>query len=165
MPSFEHIKPFTSGARTIYSVMPRFLTWPPPMHRLICTRCLAYFLASCELHLIPSSTGSLVPSLLVSPSPRRPLWLRPFALVLHLQQRKPSRILHLQYLSQSECLSTQRCQPLITSASTTHHFKCRETHTHNTTRTKPQIIRSTTHHIQTKAHLNLISQVRSARTR
>jgi hypothetical protein len=28
---------------------------------------------------------------------RMPLWLRPFALVLHLQQRKPNCILHLQY--------------------------------------------------------------------
>jgi hypothetical protein len=27
----------------------------------------------------------------------RPLWLRPFALVLHLQQCKLSRIQHLQY--------------------------------------------------------------------
>ena len=33
-PSFEHAKPFTSGARTVYSVLPRSLTWPPPLHRL-----------------------------------------------------------------------------------------------------------------------------------
>jgi hypothetical protein len=33
-PSVELAKPFTSGARTVYSVLPRSLTWPPPMHRL-----------------------------------------------------------------------------------------------------------------------------------
>jgi hypothetical protein len=33
-PSVEPAKPFTSGARTVYSVLPRSLTWPLPMHRL-----------------------------------------------------------------------------------------------------------------------------------
>jgi hypothetical protein len=33
-PSVKPAKPFTSGARTVYSVLPRSLTWPPPMHRL-----------------------------------------------------------------------------------------------------------------------------------
>jgi hypothetical protein len=33
-PSVEPAKPFTSGAQTVYSVLPRFLTWLPPMHRL-----------------------------------------------------------------------------------------------------------------------------------
>jgi hypothetical protein len=33
-PSVEPAKPFTSGAQTVYSVLPCSLTWPPPMHRL-----------------------------------------------------------------------------------------------------------------------------------
>ena len=109
MPSFEHIKPFTSGAQTVYSVLPHSLTWSPRsarLHRMQasvvsrylapaqcwfcgqtnkprvqasvvsrylapapCTRHRLALLAPCEPHLIPSSTGSLEPSLLVSPSP------------------------------------------------------------------------------------------------
>ena len=33
-PSVEPVKPFTSGARTVYSVLPRSLSWALPMHRL-----------------------------------------------------------------------------------------------------------------------------------
>jgi hypothetical protein len=33
-PSVEPAEPFTSGARTVYSGLPRSLTWPLPMHRL-----------------------------------------------------------------------------------------------------------------------------------
>ena len=29
-PNFEYAKSFTSGARTVYSILPRSLTWPPP---------------------------------------------------------------------------------------------------------------------------------------
>jgi hypothetical protein len=32
--SSKHMKPFTSGAQTVYSVLPHSLTWPPPLHRL-----------------------------------------------------------------------------------------------------------------------------------
>jgi hypothetical protein len=65
---------------------------PAPCPRL----CLA-LLAPCGSHLIPSATGSLEPSLLVSPLLGGPARLRPFAPVLHLHQRKPSRNQHLQY--------------------------------------------------------------------
>ena len=34
-PSFEHVKSFTFGARTVYSILPRSLTWPPYLHRLL----------------------------------------------------------------------------------------------------------------------------------
>jgi hypothetical protein len=66
-----------------------------------------------------SATGSIEPSLLVSLLLRGPARLRPFAPVLHLHQCKSSRNLHLQYSAKSQ--STQRCQPLIPSASNTHH--------------------------------------------
>jgi hypothetical protein len=34
-PRFEHVNPSTSGARIFYSVLPRSLTWSPPLHRLL----------------------------------------------------------------------------------------------------------------------------------
>ena len=35
MSGVEHVKPFTSGARTVHSVLPHFLTWPSPLHQLV----------------------------------------------------------------------------------------------------------------------------------
>jgi hypothetical protein len=60
-------------------------------------------------------TGSIEPSLLVSPLLRGPTRLIPFAPALHLHQRKLSRNLHLQYSAKSQ--STQHCQSLITPRS------------------------------------------------
>jgi hypothetical protein len=62
-----------------------------------CPRLRLALLAPCGSNLIPSATGSLKPSLLVSPLLGGPARLRPFATVLHLPQRKPSRNQHLQY--------------------------------------------------------------------
>jgi hypothetical protein len=52
------------------------------------------FLPPCGLHLTPLATGSLKPSLLVSPVLGGPARYRPFALALHLHHRKSSRNLH-----------------------------------------------------------------------
>jgi hypothetical protein len=52
------------------------------------------FLPPCGPLRIPSATGSLEPSLLVSPHLKGHRH-RPFALVLHMYQRKSSRNLHL----------------------------------------------------------------------
>jgi hypothetical protein len=62
-----------------------------------CPRLRLALLAPCGLHLIPSATRSLEPSLLVSPLLGGPARLRPFTPVLHLHKRKPSRNQHLQY--------------------------------------------------------------------
>jgi hypothetical protein len=34
-PSFENIMSFTSGSQIVYSILPRSLTWPPHLHRLL----------------------------------------------------------------------------------------------------------------------------------
>jgi hypothetical protein len=73
------------------------------------------FLPPCGPHLTPLATGSLEPSLLVSPLLGGHAMLRPFALALHLHQCKSSRNLHLQYSTKSQ--STPRCQSLITPGS------------------------------------------------
>jgi hypothetical protein len=73
------------------------------------------FLPPCGLHLTPLATGSLKPSLLVSPLLGGPASPRPFAPDLHLHQRKSSCNLHLQYSAKSQ--STPRCQSLITARS------------------------------------------------
>jgi hypothetical protein len=73
------------------------------------------FLPPCDPHLTPLSTGSLKPSLLVSALLKCPARHRPFALTLHLHQRKSSHNLHLQYSSKSHF--TPRCQSLITARS------------------------------------------------
>jgi hypothetical protein len=73
------------------------------------------FLPPCGPHLTPLATGSLKSSLLVSPLLRGPRRHRPFALALHLHQRKSSRNLHLQDSAKSK--STPRCQSLITARS------------------------------------------------
>jgi hypothetical protein len=73
------------------------------------------FLPPCGLHLTPLATGSLESSLLVSPLLRGPARHRPFALTLHLHQRKSSRNLHQQYSAKSQ--STPHCQSLITARS------------------------------------------------
>ena len=102
------------------------------LHRLLHTRCPA---CSCTMwpaldpvsHRVPRTKPTCLST------PRRPPRHRPFALVLHLHQRKSNRNLHLQYLSQGKRQSTQRCQPLIPSASTTHHINnARKKTQHNT---------------------------------
>jgi hypothetical protein len=72
------------------------------------------FLQSCGPHLTLLATGSLErPTCLLHTW--RPHQQRPFALVLHLYQYKPSRNQHLQYLAKNQ--STQHCQSLITPGS------------------------------------------------
>jgi hypothetical protein len=73
------------------------------------------FLPPCGLHLTPLATGSLKMSLLVSLLLGGPARHRPFALALHMHQRKSSHNLHLQYSTKSQ--STPRCQSLITARS------------------------------------------------
>jgi hypothetical protein len=73
------------------------------------------FLPPCGPHLTPLATRSLMPSLLVSPLFGGPARHRPFALALHLHQRKSFRNLHLQYATKSK--STPHCQSLITTRS------------------------------------------------
>jgi hypothetical protein len=73
------------------------------------------FLPLCGPHLTPLATGSLEPSLLVSPLLEGPARHRPFAPALHLHQHKSSRNLHLQYSAKSQ--STPRFQSLITARS------------------------------------------------
>jgi hypothetical protein len=73
------------------------------------------FLPPCGPHLTPLPTRSLEPSLLVSPLLGGPARHRPFALSLHLHQRKSSLNLHLQYSVKSQ--SIPRCQSLITARS------------------------------------------------
>jgi hypothetical protein len=104
--------------------------------------------SSCTMRLALDPVGHRVPRTKPTSlsTPRRPARLRPFVLVLHLHQRKPSCNQHLQYQAKSQ--STQRCQPLLTSALTTHHINNKvntqnKTHTTqlNTTHTKLQTIR------------------------
>jgi hypothetical protein len=66
-------------------------------------------------HLTLLATGSLKSSQLVSLLLGGPTRCRPFALVLHLHQRKSSHNLHLHYLAKSQ--STPCCQSLITARS------------------------------------------------
>jgi hypothetical protein len=73
------------------------------------------FLPPCDPHLTPLATGSLKPSLLVSPLLEGPARHIPFALALHLHHRKSSCNLHLQYSAKSQ--STTHCQSLITARS------------------------------------------------
>ena len=81
------------------------------LHWLLFSTALAV-LAPCEPHLIPSGHRVHRTKPTCLSIPRRPPWLRPFALVLHLHQRKPSRILHMQILSQ---------ESVHTTLSITHH--------------------------------------------
>jgi hypothetical protein len=73
------------------------------------------FLPPCGPRLTPLATGSLEPSLLVSPLLRGPARPRPFAPALHLHQHKSSHNLHLQYSAKSQ--STPCCQSLIIARS------------------------------------------------
>jgi hypothetical protein len=73
------------------------------------------FSPPCGPHLTPLVTGSLESGLLVSPLLGGPARNRPFALTLHLHQRKSSCNLLLQYSAKSQ--STPRCQSLITARS------------------------------------------------
>jgi hypothetical protein len=83
---------------------------PAPVHDFV-----LLFLPPCGPHLTPLATGSLKPSLLVSPLLGGPARHRPFALALHLHQRKSSHSLQLQYSAKSQ--STPRCQSLTTARS------------------------------------------------
>jgi hypothetical protein len=83
---------------------------PTPVHDFV-----LLFLPPCGAHLTPLATGSLEPSLLVSPLLGGPARHRPFTFALHLHQRKSNHNWHLQYSAKS--LSTPRCQSLITARS------------------------------------------------
>jgi hypothetical protein len=83
---------------------------PTPVHNYV-----VLFLPPCGPHLTPLATGSLKPSLLVSPLLGGPARNRPFMLALHLHQCKSSRNRHLQYSAKS--YSTPCCQSLITARS------------------------------------------------
>jgi hypothetical protein len=83
---------------------------PTPIHDFV-----LLFLPPCGPHSTPLATGSLEPSLLISPLLEGPARHRPFAPALHLHQRKSSRNLHLHYSAKSQ--STPRCQSLITARS------------------------------------------------
>jgi hypothetical protein len=96
----------------------------PRVHTLVVSRYLApapvhdfvlLFLPPCGPHLTPLVTGSLEPSLLVSPLLEGLARHRPFAPALHLHQRKSSRNLHPQYSAKSQ--SKLCCQSLITTRS------------------------------------------------
>jgi hypothetical protein len=73
------------------------------------------FLPPCGPHSTPLAIVSLKPSLLVSPLLGGPARHRPFALSLHLHQRKSSHSLDLQYWFKSQ--STPCFQSLITARS------------------------------------------------
>jgi hypothetical protein len=90
-------------------VMSRYPT-PAPVHDFI-----LLFFPPCGPHLTQLATGSLELSLLVSPLLGGPARHIPFALDLHLHQRKSSRNLHLQYSAKSQF--TPCCQSLITARS------------------------------------------------
>jgi hypothetical protein len=83
---------------------------PAPVHDFV-----LLFSPPCGPHLTPLATGSLEPSLPISPLLGGPARHRPFAPALHLQQRKSSRNLHLQYYAKSQ--STPHCQSLIIAKS------------------------------------------------
>jgi hypothetical protein len=83
---------------------------PAPVHDFV-----SLFLPPCGPHLTPLDTGSLEPSLLVSPLLGGPTRHRPFAPALHLHQRKSSHIMHQQYSAKSQ--STPCCQSLMTAKS------------------------------------------------
>jgi hypothetical protein len=100
----NHHKPYVQTL-----VMSRYPT-PAHVHDFV-----LLFLPPCGPHLTPLATASLEPSLLVSPLLGGPARHRPFALPLHLHQRKSSRNMHLQYSAKSQ--STPRCQSLITARS------------------------------------------------
>jgi hypothetical protein len=71
------------------------------LHRLLSTTssCFSYHHAARTWSR--SATGSIEPSLLVSPLLGGPARLRPFAPAFHLHQRKSIRNLHLQYSDKS----------------------------------------------------------------
>jgi hypothetical protein len=83
---------------------------PAPVHDFV-----LLFLPPCDPHLTPLATGSLESGLLVSLLLGGLARHRPFALALHLHQRKSSRNLHLQYSAKSQ--STPCCKSLITARS------------------------------------------------
>jgi hypothetical protein len=70
----------------------------------------------CGPHPVPLSTGSLEPSLLVSPSPRGPSRLKTFRAVLHLQQHELGRSLHL------------RTKPRVSPTPVVNHSSLRSGH-------------------------------------
>jgi hypothetical protein len=90
-------------------VLSRYLA-PAPVHDFV-----LLFLPPCSPHSTLLATGSLKLNLLVSPLLGGPARHRPFALAIHLHQRKSSRNLHLQYSAKSQ--STPHCQSLIIARS------------------------------------------------
>jgi hypothetical protein len=123
-PSIGPAKPFTFGSRTIYSVLPRSMTWLLPctsstlvlrLNQETVLDFVLLFLPPCSPHLIPFGHRVYQVESTCLSTPQRPHGLRPFAPTLHLFQRKSSRNLHLQYSANSE--STPRCQSLITPRS------------------------------------------------
>jgi hypothetical protein len=97
--------PQTPRADSVVSHYPT----PAPVHNFILLFC--HHVARTR----PLATGSLKPSLLVSPLLRGPARHRPFVLALHLHQCKSSRNRHLQYSAKSQ--STPSCESLITTRS------------------------------------------------
>jgi hypothetical protein len=87
----------------------------PLLYISSCPRLRLAFLATMRPHSTSLATGSLKPSLLVSPLLGGPARHRSSALSLHLHQRKSSRNIHVQYSAKSQ--STPRCQSLITARS------------------------------------------------
>jgi hypothetical protein len=70
----------------------------------------------CGPHLVPLSTGSLEPSLLVSPSPGGPSRLKTFRARFHLQQHELGRSLHL------------RTKPRVSPTPVVNHSSLRSGH-------------------------------------
>jgi hypothetical protein len=83
---------------------------PAPVHDFV-----LLFLPPCGPHSISLATGSLKPTLLVSPLLKGPARHRPFVLAHLLHQPKPSHNLHLQYSAKSQ--SAPRSQSLIIARS------------------------------------------------
>jgi hypothetical protein len=70
---------------------PSLLTRPPPCTGSIVHDFILLVSPPCGPHLVPLSTGSLEPNLLVSPSPGGLSRLKTFRAVLHLQQHELGR--------------------------------------------------------------------------
>jgi hypothetical protein len=99
----------------LLTVNSRLWSWVATLHRLLSTTSSCFSCHYAARTRSRSATGSIKPSLLVSPLLGGPARLRPFAPILHLHQRKSSHNLHLQYLAKSQ--STPHCQSLFTPGS------------------------------------------------
>jgi hypothetical protein len=109
---------------SVASMPIQLMTWPPrrPSSTLVLRlnqetipNFIFLLLPPCGPHLISfvHRVHRAEPTCLSTP--RRPHRLRPFALALHLHQRKSSHTLYLQYSAKSQ--STPHCQSLITPRS------------------------------------------------